>query len=155
MPEDTVSEKDIAAALYKGYEKMANEVVKIKSDLIMQEFARTIKEKGPELLLERGFLPYMIAAAILALGGKEVNRWNVGKLLKSVNVVPNNTLLDEFDSMHYKGHLIYFDIIYFILAIGREPSEELVEKAGLSMGIKTDREAIKRALAYYDENKPF
>jgi ribosomal protein L12E/L44/L45/RPP1/RPP2 len=108
------------------------------SYLLEAELRRALLDPRIKQVMNKGIVPYLAAAGMLAYAGKDIDRWGIAKLVKSIGIDPEPELLDAMTAVRFRNHIVYLISIYFLIAAGKEPNVENLIKVVRAMYIDPD-----------------
>jgi hypothetical protein len=111
-----------------GSEEKLEDIIKLLAMLMarisIKEVERAFSDKNIEAVPEKQILPYLAAVQTLSFTGKGIDTEGIVKLLKSVAIVPESEYLNYIIGVKFKNSLVYASAIYFLVALGIEPTIE-------------------------------
>lgn len=122
-----------------------------KAILLLRELDRTLSTPAVIKNLNRGVLNYIYAAGALAFACRDADVGSISNLLFSVHIQPQQDMLGIIDAMRYKSYMAHMNILYFMMAMGVEPTTEDVVAMLRAMDFKPDIESTGYTIEYFKE----
>lgn len=134
-------------AKYAALKAIMNAVGDASSEIVLQEFRRTIMDRNIKGSLNE-LMPYLYAAGFLSYASREIDKQGVANVMKSIGLKPNSKLIDVILKSSVTSHLAYIYAYYYILANGRIASAEDISKVITAIGMKPDKARIKEVMEF-------
>jgi hypothetical protein len=118
--------------------------------LLTTEFDRLLYELKMEKIPLDKFV-YICALSTLALCGMDMDKENVIKLLISVDIIPDENLVDKFAGFKLKNYLIYVHALYFMIDSGTEPTTEGLVRIVRNLDVYPDAKLANIVIDFYNQ----
>lgn len=116
--------------------------------ILMLALGQHLENKEFVAHLDDGIARYLYAAALLSFASKEIDRKNLTAVISSLDIIPNQKLVDIILSMKLKSHLGYVYIYYYLLVNGVSVTEEKLVQTAEALGIKGDVKSAAELLKF-------
>lgn len=144
-------EKQAAQIFGDAHKQIIHDIVSTTTYISTKEMFRAINEKGVYSFLKGGLFPYAASALVLALSGKEIESGSIKRVVKALDIKPEDNLLKELETLNYKNHIVYINALYLLLAMGRDPTEESITKVATAIGAVADKGRAKFVMELYNQ----
>lgn len=119
--------------------------------LVLRELQRTLEAKEVHSGINKGILDYIYAVGALAFACKDINVEDVSALLLALRIEPEHQMLEAIRAMHYKNYNIHMNVLYFLTAVGVEPTIEKVVEILRAMEFSPDATLAGYTIEYFKE----
>ncbi len=103
----------------------------------------------------REAVPYMYAASVISLSGREITEENVSRVLRAAGIEPDRKIIDQLLAVGLRNHLPYVYAYYLLLALGRHGSNDEVARIVRSLGIEPDESRITEVVSFISAHEDF
>ncbi len=121
-------------------------------EIVLTELSRALDMLDLKEKMEKGLLPYLAAAGFLAFSGRDIDVEGIGRVILALGMVPNTDLLRDMAALKYKNHIVYASALYYLIAIGIEPTPELLVRLVLAIDVHPDAKLARFVIDFYNEN---
>ncbi|MDE1856854.1 MAG: hypothetical protein KGH98_02085 [Candidatus Micrarchaeota archaeon] len=141
---------------FEGAEKIEHQTVEtlVKAmlntsyGLLMHSFDTMMSDKVVGEDFKKGIISYIYTTGFLSFCGREINKENVMKMLRLVDVEPDEKMIDDLLHFGVKSTLVYGYVYYYLIANGVHPTEERMSSVIEALGLKPDPERIRYVLQF-------
>jgi ribosomal protein L12E/L44/L45/RPP1/RPP2 len=147
MPFESIGQKGVRERL----EIIVKEGSHARASLMLSELKRTLETKEVFFSLHKGILKYIYAVGALAFACRDINIDSIVSLLLALNINPDHQMLETIKKLHYKNYNIHMNILYFMMAMGIEPTIDNVMELVRVMGFKYDPTLAGYTIEYFKE----
>ncbi|WP_088819686.1 hypothetical protein [Candidatus Mancarchaeum acidiphilum] len=96
-------------------------------------------------------LPYFVAAGVLDITGKDINRNNIERLFNAIGVPVNRDILNGIASIKFKNHLVYVISILFILTSGQEATMDKIINMAIAFDVDPDIALARESVDIFNQ----
>ena len=136
--------------------KPITDSAKLMAKIMIMELRRTFENRGIGQQMQKGLLPYVVGAGVMAYSGKgkEVNGESISTLIKVIGIEPDQSMLGYFSSLNYGTvDLAYVPIIFFLREAGRVVNIQNIRNVMRAMGAQIDEAFAEYILTIYFTNE--
>ncbi len=112
------------------------------------ELKRGLEDTNVMAHLQDGILNYIAASGMVAFAGRDIDDESVGRLLSSIDIAPDPTMLQILHTLHYKTYSIYVNSFYFMMTLGMEPTLDGILNIARAMEATLDVQNAQYALDF-------
>ena len=145
----TGDDKKAFIRLALGAKNLSNNM----ASLVISETVAGLSNEGAKSHISPRMIPYIAAVGSLAFLGRDIDSENISKLLSAAGVSIDEELMDATIAMHFKNRLIYLISLYFLLVVGREPTNEGVINIVRALGAQPDAKIAASTVQFFNIHK--
>lgn len=139
--------------VFKRIEEVIYSLFGELTDVVMKESKRLIHDKHLSQFTESDLLPFIAAIGLLGFSGVDPTSDGIEKVIYSVGISKNEELLKLTGELHVRNHIAYLIALFFLLAVGIEPSVERLLKIIKVLGVTPDVIVADYVVALYKIKK--
>lgn len=133
---------------------MLESLTSCQKDLLELSFEKVITSEALRGHV-KGAVPYMYAAAVVALSGREITEESVSAVLAAAGISPDGAIIRQLISAGLRNHLPYVYAYYLLLALGRRGSVREVSDVVRSLGVEPDEARIEEVERFVSTHEDF
>ncbi len=96
-------------------------------------------------------LPYFVAAGILDITGKDINKNNIERLFNAAGITVNRDILNGIAGIKFRNHLVYVVSILFILTSGQEVTMNKIINMAIAFDIDPDIALARESVDIFNQ----
>jgi ribosomal protein L12E/L44/L45/RPP1/RPP2 len=143
--------KDFTKTKRTVLEAIINSLSESTNKYMLEEFEKLLSNK--DIKSNPGkLMPYIYAATLLSLTGREIDQENLSKVLLVIGVNLDKNVLEILAKANVRSHIPYLDAYYFLIASGKLGTEQEILDVIKALGLTPDKTRIIDILSFL--NKP-
>jgi len=117
----------------------------------LKEIDRILGDKSVLPFDDVELAPYIGAMGVLDFSGVDQDRGSIGRVIEAVGLKPRDEILNLTGYLHIRNmnHLSYIIALYFLIAVGKEPSSELLIAVVRAMELSPDINVADKIIDEY------
>ncbi len=134
------------------FNKMADMVFSlsaITSGFVVKQIDVLMHDARVANFTEKEVFPYIAAFGLLTFSGKDVERRSMENIVGAMGITPNAAMLDSMMGMPLKNHIMYIIALYFIRALGTDPSLDRVMAVVKALDVIPDAKLAGYVISFY------
>ncbi len=140
--------EDTYIRLFKG---LLDEITESAEEVMLAGARKLLDDPGVEkYIADKKVQPYVYLSGLLNLLGRDINADNMRKVLKGINIEPDDSAIDTLLKADYENGVIYIYAIYFLEILGKEHSMKNVTDLVGALGILPNETFAQNALDRYN-----
>ena len=147
----SVSQSGQSATLdfQKEFEETLKSLAVLLAKISTRELTKAMENKNIQDISKSDLSPYLAAVFTLAFTGKDIDKENISRLIKSLGLIPRTEILEKLSSVHFKNNLIYAAAVYFLFLSNRELNVENIMVTIRALELHPDSEIAGYVLTLY------
>ena len=133
----------------KEFEETLKSLAVLLAKISVRELNKAMENKNMQDVAKSDLSPYLAAAFTLAFTGKDIDKENISRLIRSLGLIPRTEILEKLSSVHFKNNLIYAAAVYFLFLSNKELNVENIMVTIRALELHPDSEIAGYVLTLY------
>jgi ribosomal protein L12E/L44/L45/RPP1/RPP2 len=123
------------------------------AELAARELNNTLEACADKITASPSMLPYIGAIGVLAFTGRVMTPDNIGRVVSSLGITPDDKTLADITPPRFKNPVIYLISLYYLYGIEHRIDAESISRVAAALGVDPDPMMSEYVLAYYKAKK--
>jgi ribosomal protein L12E/L44/L45/RPP1/RPP2 len=134
------------------FNKMADMAFSLSNTIAnfaIHEIERIVSDEHLKKFPQKDLLPYFGAIGLLTFSGKDVDRESIGRIIGAMGMKVDEGVMESIAEIEVRSHIVYIVALYFINAVGPEPTLNRLIDVVKAMDIVPDPPVAGSVISFY------